>query len=448
MEKNSLRQTDTPWFVPGKWNVSPYNWAEDVREEMPNLPRKVDIRDVTLREGEDQMGFYMTTEQKVEFALRVAEIGMPEIEIGGPSIKPHQAESCKAIRKAYDEFGIKTDILGRYFGDAKDHKHEIDLIMKAGATVVRCTVIDGVLWEDKEMWEKELNKLPEAVEYIHKEYGAEFSTGIDDCTRAKIERVRNVYKFIKEIGPDKVWFADTHSAAIPSTVRYLASEIKKIIGDLPLECHMHNQAGLAVANTLAAIEGGASRPDCVWNGYGDGAGNACLEEVALDLETLYGVKTGLQLDKIYGVSNWLEKTCGIQLQPHKAYTGKNAFVDSEYSSTHPDTNPIGLLLLGVPKEEIPARMAAQKDLLSRQEVFNPEVLGKKKDGVWGPIETRQEKVIKAKLELMGLKHSDKDVDQVIKALDKAVNKENLIKRKKGYLITEEFEELVRKTIVP
>ena len=146
-----MEKTDNPWLVTGKWSVSPYNWAEEVRNAMPNLPNKVEIRDVTFREADDHMGMYLTTSDKVRLALKVAEIGITEVEIGGPNILTHQYMDCKAISKAYNEAGIKTRINARYFGVAKDHKHEIDVCMEAGATNVRCTIMAGPNVGDKEI---------------------------------------------------------------------------------------------------------------------------------------------------------------------------------------------------------------------------------------------------------------------------------------------------------
>ena len=132
--------SEKPWYVPGKWSVSNYNWADGVRKQMPNLPKKIEIRDVTLREVDDQMGLYLTLEDKVKLALKASEVGVKELDIGGPNLLPHQGEVCRAVRKAFDKAGIDksvTRISGRYFGLAKDHKHEIDVIMGAGATDVQ-----------------------------------------------------------------------------------------------------------------------------------------------------------------------------------------------------------------------------------------------------------------------------------------------------------------------
>jgi 2-isopropylmalate synthase len=442
--------SEKPWLVPGKWSVSLYNWADEVRKFMPNLPKKVEIRDVTFREADDQMGLYLTIEDRVKLALKTSEIGIKELDIGGPDLLPHQGEVSKAIRKAYDKAGIDksiTRISGRYFGVAKDHKHEIDVIMGVGATDVRCCMMSPNLVGAKGL-DEQIARIPGAVEYSHKKYGATFTVGMDETSRTPMEYVEKVYKAIVEAGADKAWYSDTNGVAIPSAQRYLAMEIKKIIGDMPFACHIHNHHGMGVAVTLGAIEGGVNEPDCTWNGYGDQAGNACLEEVVCDLEALYGVQTGVKLDKLTEISEMVEKMCGVETQKHKAYTGKDAFAHMITSWS----TPTGMILAGVPKEEIEKKIAERMKVMPERERFNPALLGRKKDFVWGSYGSRQERVIKAKLETMGLKYTDQGIKKIQDALaeevDKhvALNKELMAKKKRGYLFEEEFEKLVREII--
>jgi isopropylmalate/homocitrate/citramalate synthase len=436
--------SEKPWAVLGKWSVGIYNWADEVRKLMPNLPKKVEIRDVTLREADDQMGLYLTIEDRVKLALKVAEIGIKEIDIGGPGLLPHQGEACKAIRKAYDSAGIDksiTRISGRYFGTAKDHKHEIDVIMGVGATDVRCTIMSPNAVGDKGL-DDQLARISEAVAYCHNRYGATFTVGMDDTTRTSMEYVKKAYDVIVDAGADKTWFADTHGVSIPSATRYLTMEIKNIIGDMPLACHIHNQVGMGTATTLTAIEGGVNEPDCTWNGYGDQAGNACLEEVVCDLEVLYGVDTGVNMEKLTEISEMVEKMCGVETQKHKAFTGKDAFAWPITSMS----SPTGLMLAGVPIEEIDKRIAGSKDRI------NPAVLGRKKTFTWGSYGGRQERVVKAKLDTMKLKYTDEDIKNLLNVLAKevdeqvALNKELMAKKKKAYLTDGEFEKLVRKII--
>jgi len=446
----SVTASEKPWIVPGKWSVGMYNWADEVRKQMPNLPKKVEIRDVTFREADDQMGLYLTIEDRVKLALKVAEIGIKELDIGGPNLLPHQGEACKAIRKAYDKAGIDksiTRLSGRYFGVAKDHKHEIDTIMGVGATDVRCCIMSPNAVGDKGL-DEQLARISEAVEYSHSKYGATFTVGMDDTSRTAMEYVEKAYKVIVEAGADKAWFADTHGVAMPNAQRYLAMEIKKIIGDMPFACHIHNQNGMGTATTLGAIEGGVDEPDCTWNGYGDQAGNACLEEVVCDLEALYGVNTGVNLEKLTEISEMVEKMCGIETQKHKAFTGKDAFAFMINSWS----TPTGMMLAGVPKEDIEKTLAERAKILAERDNFNPAVLGRKKNFTWGSYGSRQDRVLKAKLETMGLKYTNEDVQKILDALvaeideQVALNKELMAKKKKAYLTDEEFEKLVREII--
>jgi 2-isopropylmalate synthase len=439
---------EKPWFVPGKWCVGIRNWADEVRRQMPNLPKKIEIIDVTLREADDQMGLYLTLEDKVKLALMSSAVGARELDIGGPSSKPHQAEVCRAVRKAFDKAGIDrsiTRISGRYFGIAKDHKHEIDVIMGAGATDIRCTVNSPTVAGAK-AFEEQVARIPEAVDYTHNKYGTAFTVSMDETVRAPMEYIHRVYKIFVDAGVDKAKFTDTNGVSIPSATRYLAMEIKKIIGDMPLGCHIHNHSGLGVANTLAAIEGGVTEPDCTWNGYGDQAGLNCLAEVVCDLEALYGVKTGFKLEKLTEVSEMVEKMCGVEVQKHKAFTGKDAFAFMINSLS----SPIGLVLGGAAKEEV-EKIIADRDKQGG-EPYVAAAFGRKKDYCWGSYGSRRERLVKGKLDVMGLKYTDQDIKKILQALvaevDKQVtlNKELMAKKQRGYLTDEEFEKLVREII--
>jgi isopropylmalate/homocitrate/citramalate synthase len=139
----------------------------------------------------------------------------------------------------------------------------------------------------------------------------------------------------------------------------------------------------------------------------------------------------------------------METQKHKAYSGKDAFA---YMINHWDT-PIGLMLSGVPKGEI-EKIIADRKQVGEKEPFNPAVLGRKLVFCWGSYGSRQERVVKAKLETMGLKYTAEDIkrilDSIVAEVDKqvALNKELMAKKKNGYLTDEEFEKLARKIIRP
>jgi isopropylmalate/homocitrate/citramalate synthase len=449
MSKNG--SNEKPWIVPGKWYMSPYNWEEDVRIQMPNLPAKVEIRDVTFRECDDQMGLYLTIEDRVKLALKVAEAGIKEIDVGGPKLLPHQGKACRAIRDAYDEAGIDktvTRISARYFAVARDPRAEIDAIMAAGATDVRCVVMSPSIVGDAEL-HAQLARMPEAVKYCHEKYGATITVGMDDTSGTPKEYIPKVYTALAECGVDKAWFSDTLALATPSAQRYLAVEIRKYIGrDMPLACHIHNHHGMGTATTLGAVEGGTTEPDCTWNGYGDQGGNACLEEVVCNLESLYGVHTGVKLEKLTEISEMVERMCGVETQYHKAFTGKGAFAFMSYDWAA----PLGMVLAGVSKAEIEKRIEERKKIRGEDYRFNPVLLGRKIDFCWGSYGSRQPRVVKAKLEMEGVPYKVEDIRKILDALamevDRQVasNKELMSKKQPAYLTDEEFMDLARRII--
>jgi hypothetical protein len=128
-----------PWDIEGKWSVSHIGWAEDLRKEMPLLPKKVTIRDVTFREGDDCVGYRVSVEDKLEMLRLAVEMGIEEIDIGGPSMHVHQYEFGKAVAKS----GIKVRKTGRFFANnTKDYKRDVDVCVEAGSDNFRIILMD------------------------------------------------------------------------------------------------------------------------------------------------------------------------------------------------------------------------------------------------------------------------------------------------------------------
>ena len=128
-------------------------------------------------------------------------------------------------------------------------------------------------------------------------------------------------------GADKAGIFDTFGVGNAATMKYLTTKVREIIPPkMNLMTHCHNTFGLAVANSLACVEGGANEVDGVINGYGDEAGNASLEEMAVGLEALYGIDTGLKLNMLNKYSKMAIEKGKVPIQPHKAIVGENAFL--------------------------------------------------------------------------------------------------------------------------
>ncbi|MEM2469686.1 MAG: alpha-isopropylmalate synthase regulatory domain-containing protein, partial [Nitrososphaerota archaeon] len=132
------------------------------------------------------------------------------------------------------------------------------------------------------------------------------------------------FKAVEEAGANSIDIPDTVGFAVPSAIKIIVSTVKKNIG-IPIAIHCHDDMGLAVANSLTAVESGAEIIHATVNGIGERAGNTSLEEVAVALHTLYGIRTNIKLEKIYEVSRLVEKLTGIIVPKNKAIVGENAF---------------------------------------------------------------------------------------------------------------------------
>ena len=388
-----------PWDVEGKWCVSHFGWSEAVRKGYPLLPDKVGIRDVTFREGDDQPGFKVSVADKIELLRKSVEMGIQEVDIGGPSMGQHHYNLAKAAKDS----GIRVRRTGRFFGNTnKDFRRDIDICMEAGATNLR--VVFMYLSEETVL--KQLAKFPEICDYVHNQAKTTVSWAISDTPRAPLELIRKVYRDGLAAGGDKAGVNDTFGVANPGVMRYLCEEVRSIIPkEMTLKGHCHNTFGLATANTIACVEGGADEVDCTINGYGDEAGNASMEEVAAALEALYGVDTGLDLTRLYGYSQAAIRKGRTPLQPHKAIVGENAFLRPMLVWN--DIN-----------------MAKESWML--HESLSPEAVGAQDSVVFGPDGTLDNQPIEYKLKDMGLPCTADDVVRVREAVQAVLKEEHTI----------------------
>lgn len=306
-----------PW-AQEQWHVSTYNFVPEVRAEI-NLAKDIIISDCTLRDGEQQPGVVFGPEDKMRLAQALDEIGIPEIEVGMPSVSQQEQEAVKAIAKA----GLKAKI--RVLCMAI--KADIDLAVSCGAQVVVVSLPAGYLQiEHKLKWPEEriLETAVNLTNYAH-EQGLYVVFSPMDTTRSDPDFLERYLKTVVKDGyVDRVRITDTTGATMPLAIKYLVKKLAEIT-HRPIEIHTHDDFGLATANILAGLEAGASVASTTLNGLGERAGNARTEEVALALRILYDVDLGLKLEKFYQLSRLLQEITGIKMPPHKAVVGENAF---------------------------------------------------------------------------------------------------------------------------
>lgn len=293
------------------------------------MTRRVQVFDTTLRDGEQSPGFGLTAEQKLEVARQITKLGVDVIEAGFPIASPGDFAAVKMIAETIQGPTIA--------GMARAHKADIESVHLATKNAAKRRV-HMVLATSQIHMEYKLRKTPEQVIQLAKEsvslahnYGLEVEFCAEDATRSDWAFLARILTEVVRSGATILNVPDTVGYTTPKEYhdlfRYLMEHVDRPEG-IVFSAHCHNDLGMAVANTLAAVEAGASQVEGTINGIGERAGNAALEEVVMALETRkdrYGVQTGIVTNEIYVTSRLLQSLTGVGVQPNKAIVGANAF---------------------------------------------------------------------------------------------------------------------------
>ncbi|MBS7287209.1 MAG: homoaconitate hydratase [Candidatus Freyarchaeota archaeon] len=288
-----------------------------------NLPERVYIWDETLRDGEQTPGVFLTVEEKIEIAKLLDEVGVGVIVPGYPAVSKTEREAVKRIANENLNIALVA-------APARPKKEDIDLCLECDVDEIPIFMPTSRL-----MMKYSLNKtlqeakkmLSDAISYAL-DHGVKVDFVAEDASRAKIEDLIYLSKEVVESGVNKIIVADTVGILHPLSMKYLISNLREALKGQLVEfaVHCHNDLGLATANTLAAVEEGVIYPHTCVNGYGERSGNAAFEEVVVALEVLYGIKTGIKMEKIYEVSQFVEQCFNIPIPLHKPLVGGNAFI--------------------------------------------------------------------------------------------------------------------------
>jgi 2-isopropylmalate synthase len=301
--------------------VSHYNYLKDVKETL-NLPSRIYIRDNTLREGEQASFSGWSLEEKLELARALDEIGIDMIQVGYPGYSKSETEMAKRIAKA----GLKAKLDGLALIFIPEWKEQILAAAEAGIHVssivygmsdIRLKLVNKVSRQEA------LTRCLEAIEYASKQ-GLSVHFAPTDTTRMELEFLLEACRQAVQAGAQAICIADTAGAAGPAAIRFLTQEIRKAT-DVPIAIHCHNDFGLAVANTIAAVEAGAEIIDVTVNGLGERAGNAPLDEIIMTLEYLYGFDLKVNSMKLRDISQRVSDLSGLKVSPNKPLVGDLAF---------------------------------------------------------------------------------------------------------------------------
>jgi 2-isopropylmalate synthase len=299
---------------------------------------RITIFDTTLRDGEQSPGASMSVEQKLEIAVQLSRLGVDVIEAGFPISSPHQLEGCRLIARQVRGSAIAA--LARAV--EKDIDCAADALSEAEHPRIHTFLATSPLHMQYKLRKKpeEVLELAErAVRYARNRV-AEVEFSPEDGTRSEIPFICRVI--------EKVIDAGARIINVPDTVGYMmpweyAEFLKAIMEGTPnmdkavLSAHCHDDLGMAVANSLAAVRAGARQVEVTVNGIGERAGNACLEEFVMALSVRADVNpwtTGINTRQIWNTSRLLSNTIGFPIPRNKSITGENAFAHE--SGIHQD----------------------------------------------------------------------------------------------------------------
>jgi isopropylmalate/homocitrate/citramalate synthase len=287
-------------------------WTGDVNRPYA-LDAEVGLYDTTLRDGEQTVGVVLDPQQKLQIARALADAGIRRIEAGFPRVSEEDYEAVRLIAGA----GLSAEVWG--FSRAVDADVKALVELGVEASVIESPISDlklGALGVDREAM---LERIVYAISFAVGQGITVAFFGVDG-TRADPGYFETVYKTAVEAGAQEAAVVDTLGIATPEAAAELVGRTREWLG-VPIHWHGHNDFGLATAAAVAAARAGASWLHGTVNGMGERAGNANLGEVALALEALYGVRTGLKLDRLRAIS----ELTGVELEPWKPLFGENLF---------------------------------------------------------------------------------------------------------------------------
>ena len=298
----------------------------------PHLPERVFIQDETFREGIKTPTVFLTYVEQVKLAKLMDETGIAIINVGFPSFSEDTKRNVKRIVNETFEKATLT-------ASALPTKPSIDACLESGVKSISMeTAFNGLNLQHKLKQSKEqaLKQTVESIEYARK-HGATIDFVLKDGSRTPLEDILQIFQAAATAGASTLTIADSVGFLRPLSMRYLMQHIREGLPDalkkkVALSIHCHNDFGLATANTLAAVEEGATYVHTSIVGFGERAGIAPFEEVVASLELLYNIDTGIDLGKVYRLALLAEKAFALPIQFHKPIIGENLFaheVDEE-----------------------------------------------------------------------------------------------------------------------
>ncbi len=350
--------------------------------------------DTTLRDGEQTPGVSLTAEDKIEIALQLSKLGVDIIEAGFPSSSDGERKVVKEIAK----LGLTSKICGL----SRCTKKDIDAALDCNVDLIHVFIPTSPVQMKHAVNmtpEQVLSSAVESIQYV-KKHGVKCEFSPMDATRTEMPFLKQICKAAQDAGMDSLNVPDTVGCMIPKTMFELIKELKTTI-TVPISTHCHNDFGLAVANSLAAVEAGADQVHTAVNGLGERAGNAALEEVVTTLHVVYGYKTNINTRLLYSTSRMVSSLSGVTVQVNKAIVGENAFAHES-----------GIHTRGVTEQPLTF------------EPISPELVGRTRKLVAGKLAGTRG--IQAELSEIGIHPTDAQLTEIVKRVKELGDKGKMV----------------------
>ena len=289
---------------------------------------RVYIFDSTLRDGEQSPGCSMNTPEKRRMAKQLQDLGVDILEAGFPIASEDDFEAVRQIGAEAGDSVAVAALARATRADIERAAAALDTSRRPRLHVFLAT--SDIHLEHKLRISRQqcLDQIGEAIR-LARSFVNDVEFSAEDSTRTERAYLGQVLRVAVEAGATTLNTPDTVGCSVPEEYAQMIREVRQAVGPGPiLSVHCHDDLGLAVANSLAAVAAGARQVECTINGIGERAGNAALEEIVMAMKVrhdAYPFETGIRHELLYPTSELLTQTIGVAVQPNKAIVGKNAF---------------------------------------------------------------------------------------------------------------------------
>ena len=339
--------------------------------------------DTTLRDGEQAPGIALSPDDKVRIAMALDDLGVDIIEAGFAASSQREAEAIRTISSELRSANVCSL--------ARSLPSDVDAVLHSGADHIHIFIATSPLHMRCKLGMDEEGVRASAVSAVEYacDHGLKVHFSCEDATRSDPRFLISVYESAVEAGASSVNIADTVGIIVPSGIAKMVSDVRAAV-DVPVSVHCHDDLGLAVANTVAAVEAGAGMCHVTVNGIGERAGNAALEEVAMYLRMNHGIRT-VELSKLGSVSKLVERATGFPVAYNKSIIGRNAFAHES-----------GIHVHGVMKDSL------------TYEPFRPEIVGVTRNIVIGKHSGTHS--VRGRLEELGIDFPEDRMSELIEEI--------------------------------